>query len=329
MDARDITLLYETLLGRTPGPQDIDAHREADDWRHLLGVIAASPEFAARTGETPAELQPVPQRSGGTWAERHPPPADAWTPEYEAARWRLIADAIADEDLLAGLRSGAPLPGGFGGGFDERVVEYPWLMAHLSGERVLDAGSVMNFAPVLDRVAPPCDLTIVTLAPEPESFPERAVSYVYADLRDLPFRDGRFDLVCCISTLEHVGCDTSVYGREADRGAGPQEEAVRAAREMRRVVAPGGRLLLSVPFGRPSNFGWGRQFGGEDLDGLIAAFEASSVTERIAQFGLDGWRWTGRAEVSDLDYHDALNGPLRGDDGATAARAVACLELWF
>lgn len=49
---------------------------------------------------------------------------------------------------------------------------------------------------------------------------------------ELPFGDGEFDLVTCMGSLEHV--------------AGPRQ----AVREMRRVVRPGGRLLLVVPNSR-------------------------------------------------------------------------------
>lgn len=50
-----------------------------------------------------------------------------------------------------------------------------------------------------------------------------------ASLDGLPFRDGAFDLVCATDVVEHV---------EADRDA---------LRELRRVTAPGGHLLLTVP----------------------------------------------------------------------------------
>lgn len=329
----DVRLVYELLLGRAPSLADIEAHGQAEDWRQLLTAIAGSPEFVTRTGSWLQAPEPAPKSrpiSSGGWADRHPPPVEAWTADYEAARWDLIADAMADERLLAGMRESAPLPDGYGGGFDERVVEYPWLISQQLRGRVLDAGSIANFAPVLDRVLPLCDeLTIATLAPEPASFPERGVSYVYADLRDLPFRDDRFDVVFCLSTIEHVGCDTSVYGLSADTGAGPQREAVRAARELKRVLAPGGRMLLSVPFGRSSSFGWGRQFDGDELDELVGALSPERVDERIARFGADGWRFCDRAEVAHVEYYDALSGPLSGEDGATAARAVACVALQF
>ena len=57
---------------------------------------------------------------------------------------------------------------------------------------------------------------------------------VQADVRDLPFDDGAFDLVLCVSTLEHVGADNTGYGLDAeDDGA----SRLTALRELRRVLA--------------------------------------------------------------------------------------------
>ncbi len=55
-------------------------------------------------------------------------------------------------------------------------------------------------------------------------------------MRELPFDDQAFDLVLCVSTLEHVGADNSGYGLDAeDDGA----SRLTALRELRRVLAPG------------------------------------------------------------------------------------------
>ena len=73
---------------------------------------------------------------------------------------------------------------------------------------MLDAGSTLNHAHILQRLRPAMDkLHIVTLAPEERAFPELDVSYLFADLRDLPLSDDVYDQVVSISTLEHVGLD--------------------------------------------------------------------------------------------------------------------------
>lgn len=52
---------------------------------------------------------------------------------------------------------------------------------------------------------------------------------VQADITDLPFEDGEWDTIVCSHVLEHVGDDAQ------------------AIRELRRVVAPGGTVVVMVP----------------------------------------------------------------------------------
>jgi SAM-dependent methyltransferase len=58
---------------------------------------------------------------------------------------------------------------------------------------------------------------------------ERGLSAIHADARDLPLPDGAFDLVLAFDVLEHI------------------EEDDQAARELTRVLRPGGTALVTVP----------------------------------------------------------------------------------
>src|SRR5581483_6419072 len=70
---------------------------------------------------------------------------------------------------------------------DERAIEIPWMLARYAGERrVLDVEGLRELASE--------ELVTVDLA-EPAD--------VLADVRDLPFEDGQFELAFCVSTLEH------------------------------------------------------------------------------------------------------------------------------
>jgi Methyltransferase domain len=157
-----------------------------------------------------------------SFRDRFPPPERPWTHEYVDVHRRLVSEVLDDPALVKAFGAGGPLPSGYGVGIDERVVEFPWLFAqHLRG-RTLDAGSALNHAHILDRVLPRIDeLHVVTLEPEDLAFTERRVSYVYADLRDLPYKDGYFDSVVCLSTLEHVGMENTRYGVAAPRSNDP------------------------------------------------------------------------------------------------------------
>ena len=75
---------------------------------------------------------------------------------------------------------------------------------------------------VLDGLLPLVDeLTTVTLAAEERSFPDRGITYVYADRRELPFPNDTIDTVMSISVLEHVGMDMTIYGVPAAGAPNP------------------------------------------------------------------------------------------------------------
>jgi SAM-dependent methyltransferase len=264
---------------------------------------------------------------------RHPAPATTFVEPYGSVHRALVAELLDDPAVLRGFAGGARFPVDLGPGFDERVVEYPWLLSRKPAGRVLDAGSVLNHAHILDRVLPRvAQLTITTLVPEPQSFPERGVDYVYADLRELPFADAAFDTVVCLSTLEHVGMDNEVYGAAEPRSENPEVEVARAAAELRRVTRPGGRVLLSVPFGRAEDHGWFRQLDAAGLDELLEAFGASSRDIAIYAYRSGGWRRADAALAADARYRTrnwAANPAedAAAPDRAAAARAVACVAL--
>ena len=264
------------------------------------------------------------KRLGRRWARRFPP-VEPNTLEYLAAHRALIRSLLAEEEWRAIFAAGEELPAGLAAAFDERAVEYPWLFSRGPRGHVLDAGSVLNHRHVLEPMLDAADdLTIVTLAPEQASFNELGVSYLYADLRDLPLRDDWFDEVVCLSTLEHVGMDTAIYGATTPRAADPQAEAAKALRELLRVVKPGGRVHVSVPFGRSEDLGWLRQLDRAEVDDLFTRADAPRREETVFLHSPEGWRRATPAEAADATYN---LGPARDPDLAVAARAVLCATL--
>jgi SAM-dependent methyltransferase len=267
-------------------------------------------------------------RPPSPWAERFPAPPRPWTAEYAAGHEALLGAALDDASLRAAAAAGSRLPRGYAAGYDERTVEYPWLFGRGLSGRVLDAGSTLNHEHILDRALPLTEaLTIVTLAPETHAYPLRGISYVFADLRELPFRDGWFDTVVSLSTLEHVGMDNAVYGAGDARAADPDAEVARAARELVRVTRPGGRILFTVPYGRAEDHGWFRQFDAAALARLIDAFGAAGAETALYGYGRDGWQQTSAADAAQLSYRDFTADPAPVADLAAAARGVACVAI--
>ena len=137
---------------------------------------------------------------------------------------------------------------------------------------------------------------------------------VVADARDLPFEDASFDQVLLVSTLEHIGADNEVYGVEG--GADPSGRSA-ALHELRRVLRPSGRLLVTVPLGEPGDYGWFRQ---EDVAGWTRLFTgAGFFVEEQEAYELieEGWRSAPTFDPAGVTY--GSRGP--------AASAVLCAEL--
>jgi len=111
------------------------------------------------------------------------------------------------------------------GAGDERMVF--WLANRIGRVVATDIYGQGSFA---EREA---TATMLTDAASHAPFPYREdrLEVLYADARALPFPDGEFDVVFSLSSIEHFG--------------GPQDVA-RAAREMARVLKPGGHALVAT-----------------------------------------------------------------------------------
>ena len=262
-----------------------------------------------------------------------------WREGYYEYREKCLSEAVVDQTLLDTLAANRPLPAGYGYRLDARLIEIPWVLSRvrkLDGARFLDAGSAFNYDFVLTAPAlKEKQTTIVTLAPEGQAFWQLGISYVFGDLRDLDFRDERFDAVACISTIEHIGMDNTMYaeGRIAQRS--DPSEFLLAVKELKRVLKSGGSLYISFPFGRYENHGWFQQFDAELVDTLISAFAPSQFTERIYQYHPDGWQLSNREACKDCEFFDVhiskYNDPNSTieypEDYPAGERGLACLEL--
>lgn len=195
---------------------------------------------------------------------------------------------------------------------NERVVEVPWLLGRLrrmSPRFLLDVGAAdAAYTPAL--MATGASVTLLdarTFSGPPGARiavgPAQAMPEAWADT---------FDLVVCISTIDHIGLDA--YGQPADAGA------LRAAcDELWRVTMPGGPLLLSCPVGRDlwtTHPGGGqRVFSAGALWRLFPARRWGLASQRLWRFDGAAYQPARWADVADAGYLE------------WRAEAVACLEL--
>jgi SAM-dependent methyltransferase len=127
-----------------------------------------------------------------------------------------------------------------------RCLEFPLVFEALElapGQRILDVGSRTSIFPLFAAVKEEVEVHATDLDPEVDRLQEHVdrlggrmrgtVVVRQADLRDLPYPDDHFDGVTCISVIEHV----------------PGEGDSEGMRDLARVLKPGGRLVVTVPFG--------------------------------------------------------------------------------
>lgn len=250
-----------------------------------------------------------------------------WSPGYYTAKKETICSAI-DSGLFSG---GRELPFGYGRHIDERSVEYPWLFSQLPKcpGKVLDAGSALNHRFLVEREPlKDAQLTIMTLAPEKRCFWDRAISYVFGDLRKTFFADATFDVVASVSTIEHIGLDnTMLYTGDASKKESDDLGFMLAVAEFKRILRPGGLCMITVPFGRRGVHGWYQVFDFDLVMKVVDAFQSSEHTIEYFGYSQDGWRRAEHEEIMDAEFFDVHEGKSFGPDLAAGARGVACIRL--
>lgn len=216
------------------------------------------------------------------------------------------------------------LPSPYGRGMPERAVEL--LLARLlyrPNLRVMDVGYANAMAchlRMLETLEPPANLTGLDIAEPVYDARRYYARAVRASVIDVPLPDESFDLIWCISTLEHVGMDNTNYVEGAgDKGQSP----VAAVKEMIRLLAPGGRLLVTVPFGRFEDLGWMLNYDSSHLQTLLDAAPpcATAKTWYFRHTFGGGWTLANPDELRYVGYYDQANG------GAGAMAAVVFTRL--
>jgi O-antigen chain-terminating methyltransferase len=196
----------------------------------------------------------------------------------------------------------------------ERCVEIPWSLARYRGEtRVLDVGYA-NAEPRYWR--PRNSLKIRSLVGlDIVPTPQPGIAGVVGDVLMPPFAPGSFDLIFAISVLEHIGRDNSIYF-DSDQ---PSQEFgdLESAAILVPLLRPGGRLLVTLPFGRLEDHGWFIQY---DFRRAAALVEATGCDLALAEYYcFDATGWHGPVDPLTLSHVAYRPG--------FGAGAVVCLEL--
>lgn len=201
-------------------------------------------------------------------------------------------------------------------GTTERAIEIKWALSrHQGGGRVLEVGcSWADEHP--EYIEGLKALNIAELhGIDISSKPAPAFIKKTGDIRASGYPSGFFDVIFCISTIEHVGRDNARhYSPVAELPA--EEEPDRAALvEMLRITKPAGKILVTVPFGKFEDHGW---FINYDAENIARLFRGIPKSEEYFKYTSEGWIPCQPKEISGTGY---------GENGAPAAAGLACFEI--
>jgi SAM-dependent methyltransferase len=117
-----------------------------------------------------------------------------------------------------------------------------WAARHLRARGVtrhVDVGSRIDG--FVAHLLPFCEVEYVDI--RPLEVPVEGLTVRVGSILDLPYESGSVPSLSCLHVIEHIGLGR--YGDPID-----PEGHMRSARELARVLAPGGLLLLGTPVGR-------------------------------------------------------------------------------
>ena len=121
-----------------------------------------------------------------------------------------------------------------------RSREYDFVMNNIpsKGDRILDVGSTGSLLP-LKLAKNEYEVCVIDVREYHEKHPNLTV--VNTDIQKTPFSDDFFDMITCVSTIEHIGL--GAYGDPKYDGGGES-----TVQEFKRILKKNGKLILTTPF---------------------------------------------------------------------------------
>lgn len=145
-----------------------------------------------------------------------------------------------------------------------------WAFEHIVNAKPsyhVDVGSHHKYVALLSKVLP---VTMVDI--RPLSLPLESLSFCQGSILDLPYEDGTVPSVSSLCVVEHIGLGR--YGDPLDPNG-----TEKAIAELKRIVAPGGDLYLSIPLDDENRtyFNAHRAFSETYLISLFESFDIVEI----------------------------------------------------
>jgi SAM-dependent methyltransferase len=177
------------------------------------------------------------------------------------------------------------------------VLHCAWaarMLAKNKPERHVDFGSYAYFAALCSAFVPQFEFYDIRGL----GFEVPSLHADTADLMKLPFPDDSIESISCLHVLEHVGLGR--YGDMID-----PEGHLKAAKELERVLAPGGKLLIVLPMSQKPYVAFNAH----------RILSLGTVKKMFSSLTLQDWFWL-------YDKKDHIILPFREDEEYTG-----CLEF--
>ncbi|MBF0331519.1 MAG: class I SAM-dependent methyltransferase [Candidatus Omnitrophica bacterium] len=150
---------------------------------------------------------------------------------------------------------------------NERIIELPFVIQGLAGlkrgGKVLDVGCSESILP-MQLAGLGYAVTGLDFRYYPFHFP--GLGSCQSDATKMPFENGSFDAVTCVSMLEHVGIGHYDDPWHDDSGD------TKVMGEIARVLQKDGLILLTVPFGVPTQGSLQRTYDPKRLEKILSGW---------------------------------------------------------
>ena len=153
---------------------------------------------------------------------------------------------------------------------NERAIEYPWVYKNISdlkNGRVLDVGA-KEVLPITDMLLENHNTVYAIDINASRSRQSGNLIIEKGNILSTSFDENFFNAVIVVSTLEHIG----VSGRYGILGADESGD-LKAMQEIFRILKPGGKVLITVPYGMGESLPLNRLYKKDRIIKLFNKFE--------------------------------------------------------